>query len=63
VRNFLHSLAAVLVGNAVYFLLAPHFPRSIQHAWARIDVGLLVDFAFCVVALLVIKKTMGPKTS
>lgn len=61
VRNFLQSLAAVLVGNAVYFLVAPHLPVAVQHAWSRIDPGLIVDFGFCAVALVVIKKTMGEK--
>ncbi len=59
VRNFLHSLAAVLAGNAAYFLLAPHLPAIARHAPAHIDFGLIVDFAFCVVALVIIKRTMG----
>jgi hypothetical protein len=53
--NFLHALAAVLVGNALYFLLMPRFPPVARHAPQRLDLGLLVDFCICLVILGVIK--------
>ena len=54
-RNFLHALAAVLGGNAVYFLLLPHLPPSVQHMPDRIDLGLILDFLFCLILLGLIK--------
>jgi hypothetical protein len=55
VTNFLHALAAVLAGNAVYFLLLPHLPTAIRHVTLHVDLGLIVDFWFCLVALGIIK--------
>ena len=53
--NFLQALVAVLAGNAAYFLLMPHLPASARHAAFHIDLGLAIDFWFCLVALGVIK--------
>ena len=55
VSNFLHALAAVLAGNAVYFLLMPHLPPGARHVTFRIDLGLVVDFWFCLVIFGAIK--------
>ncbi len=46
-KNFLDALAAVLAGNAIYFLLMPHLPAIARHRLFREDWGLLVDFAIC----------------
>ena len=50
-RNFFISLAAVVLGNAIYFLIMPHLPVAAQHRSYRImpDLGLLVDFWICLV--------------
>lgn len=50
-RNFLISLAAVVLGNLVYFLIMPHLPPAAQHRSYRLlpDLGLLVDFWICLV--------------
>ncbi len=48
-RNFLKSLAAVLLGNAIYFLLMPKLPLRAQHQYNRLDLGLIIDFWICVV--------------
>lgn len=40
-------LAAVVLGNALYFSLAPHLPPAARHEPLRIDLGVLVDFWFC----------------
>ena len=53
--NFLHALAAVLAGNAAYFLLEKHLPVAAQHIRFRTDLGTLVDFCFCLVAFGIIK--------
>jgi len=50
-RNFAESLLAVLSGNLAYFLLLPHLPESVRHSPQSLDLGLMVDFALCVVAL------------
>lgn len=48
--NFLKSLVAVVVGNAIYFLLLmPLLPAAGRHGIARIDLGLAIDFWVCLV--------------
>ncbi len=49
-RNFWKSLAAVLLGNAVYFSVMSQLPPAARHVPNRIDLGLVVDFWFCLVA-------------
>jgi len=55
VSNFLHALAAVLGGNALYFLLEKHLPAQARHALFRADLGMVVDFCICLVLFLIIK--------
>ncbi|MGA9528281.1 MAG: hypothetical protein WBS24_09210 [Terriglobales bacterium] len=57
VRNFLDALAAVLAGNAVYFLLMPHLPRAMRHSLFREDWGLIIDFAVCTIIFIAVKIT------
>jgi hypothetical protein len=47
--NLIQAFFAIILGNVVYFLLAPafHLPR---HRPYQADWGLAVDFWFCVVA-------------
>lgn len=52
--NLLQSFIAVVLGNTVYFLLMPHLPAAARHT-AKWDLGVLVDFWFCLVFLGVIK--------
>jgi ABC-type uncharacterized transport system permease subunit len=48
--NFLKSLVAVVVGNAIYFLvIMPLLPPAGRHGIARIDLGLVIDFWVCLV--------------
>jgi hypothetical protein len=47
--NFIQALAAVVLGNVAYFLLAPSLPLP-RHRPFQMDMGLFVDFWFCVVA-------------
>jgi hypothetical protein len=54
-KNFLDALAAVLAGNAIYYLLMPHLPRGARHALFTEDWGLLVDFAICTVIFAAVK--------
>ncbi len=55
VSNFVHALIAVLAGNAVYFLVMPYLPLAARHVAPRLDLGLVVDFWFCLVALGIVK--------
>jgi energy-converting hydrogenase Eha subunit A len=48
--NFLQALLAILLGNVVYFALAPSLPPVARHRPFRPDLGTLVDFWFCLVA-------------
>jgi hypothetical protein len=61
-RNFWKSLAAVVLGNAVYFLLMPHLPSAARHAPNRLDVGLVVDFWVCLVVYGIIDLAIRHRT-
>jgi hypothetical protein len=53
--NFLHALIAVVAGNAVYFLLERYLPARAHHSPFRIDLGMVVDFWFCLVVFGIVK--------
>jgi hypothetical protein len=53
--NFLDALAAVLAGNAIYFLLMPHLPHALRHTMFKEDWGLLLDFVICTILFAAIK--------
>jgi len=46
-KNFFRSLAAVVSGNAIYFLLMPILPVSARHEPTRLDWGLVIDAWIC----------------
>jgi hypothetical protein len=48
--NFLQALLAILLGNLVYFLLAPSLPPVARHRPFQFDVGTILDFWLCLVA-------------
>ena len=48
--NFLQTLLAIILGNVVYFVLAPSLPPVARHRPSRLDLGMVVDFWFCLVA-------------
>lgn len=57
IRQAAQALAAVLLGNAVYFLLLwPRLPVSWQHQPFAFDRGLVLDFALCVGFYLLIHR-------
>jgi hypothetical protein len=47
-HTFWRSLAAVVIGNAIYFSTEQFLPPRAQHQIYRIDWGLAVDFWICV---------------
>ncbi|MGA8154345.1 MAG: hypothetical protein WB952_25600 [Terriglobales bacterium] len=53
--NFLHALAAVLGGNAIYFLSEKYLPPPAHHMLFKVDLGMVVDFCICLVFFLIIK--------
>jgi hypothetical protein len=54
-NNFVDALAAVLAGNAIYYLLMPHLPAVARHSLFKEDWGLLLDFAICTVIFAGVK--------
>jgi hypothetical protein len=48
--NLVQALLAVVLGNVVYFLMVPSLPLAARHQPFRLDLGMVVDFWFCVVA-------------
>ena len=48
--NFLQALVAIILGNVLYFVLAPSLPSVAQHRRFQFDLGMLLDFWFCLVA-------------
>lgn len=57
--NFVQSLAAVLAGNAAYFLLMPYLPQAARHIPFQTDMGFLLDAGFCLAFLGVIRAVAG----
>ena len=56
--NFQRSLAAVIVGNLIYFALFPVLPPALRHGITRFgigkfDWGLLIDFGICTLLYIV----------
>jgi hypothetical protein len=50
-ENFWRSLAAVLIGNGLYFACSGYLPPAARHNTAGFDLGLVVDFWFCLVVM------------
>ena len=48
--NLVQALVAIVLGNVVYFLLLPSLPQAAHHRPFQIDLGMVVDFWFCLVA-------------
>jgi hypothetical protein len=47
-KRWIKYLIAIVLGNAIYFVFAPHLPPAAQHRPYRADIGLFVDLWFCV---------------
>lgn len=48
--NFLQALLAIILGNVVYFALEGSLPAVARHHPFKVDLGMVVDFWFCLVA-------------
>jgi hypothetical protein len=53
--SFWQSLAAVLVGNAIYYGIYRYLPTRGQHQLYRIDWGLAIDFWICVICYFLLR--------
>jgi hypothetical protein len=49
IANLSQALAATVLGNVVYFMLEPSLPLLARHRPLHVDVGMAVDFWFCLV--------------
>jgi len=52
-RNWLRALAAVLLGNAIYFVALPWLPGALHHVPFHADAGLLLNALLCLLFFLV----------
>ncbi len=60
--TFQRSLAAVLLGNVIYFvLLTPVLPPVARHGYNRIDLGLVIDFIICSALYILFGKLLPEK--
>jgi hypothetical protein len=48
--NLVQALVAIVLGNVVYFLLLPSLPQAARHRPFQLDLGMVLDFWFCLVA-------------
>ena len=48
--NFLQALLAIILGNVAYFALVPSLPPVARHHPFHFDLGIILDFSFCLVA-------------
>ena len=48
--NLVQALLAVVLGNVVYFLMSQSLPLAARHQPFRMDLGMVLDFWFCLVA-------------
>jgi hypothetical protein len=49
-NNILQALLAIILGNVVYFVLLPSLPPVARHRPFHPDLGIVLDFCFCLVA-------------
>jgi hypothetical protein len=43
-------MVAIVLGNVVYFLMLPSLPAAARHRPFQLDLGMVIDFWFCLVA-------------
>lgn len=53
--NLAQALVAIIFGNVVYFLLLPSLPPLAQHRPFHLDLGMVLDFCFCLVVYSLIR--------
>ena len=53
--NFLQALLAIILGNVVYFALIRSLPPVARHRPLHVDLGIILDFWFCLVVYGIIR--------
>jgi hypothetical protein len=53
--NFLQALLAIILGNIAYFVLYPSLPPVARHHPFHFDLGIVLDFTFCLLTYGVIR--------
>ncbi len=53
--NFLQALLAIILGNLVYFALYPSMPALARHRPLHLDLGMVLDFWFCLAVYVLIR--------
>ncbi len=54
--NLAQALLAIILGNLVYFLLLPSLPPIARHHPFKVDLGTLLDFGFCLIIYVAIRR-------
>jgi len=61
-RAWLDYLLAIILGNAIYFLvIEPVLPEPLRHQPFRLDWGLALDFLVCVAVYALVRLVRKPK--
>ena len=50
VWTWIKYLVSIVLGQALYFALAPHLPLAARHQAFKFDLGTVIDFWFCLFA-------------
>jgi H+/gluconate symporter-like permease len=45
--SWIKYLAAIVLGQVLYFAVSPHLPPAARHQPFQFDLGTVVDFWFC----------------
>jgi hypothetical protein len=53
--NLGRSLLAILAGNLIYYSVERYLPEAAQHQIYHIDLGLALDFGFCLACYGLVK--------
>jgi len=66
--SWIKYLVAIVLGQALYFALAPYLPPAARHQSFQFDLGTVIDFWFCLfvyglieLAIFLGKRAVTPK--
>jgi len=66
--SWIKYLVAIVLGQALYFALAPYLPPAARHQSFKFDLGTVIDFWFCLfvyglieLAIFLRKRAVTPK--
>ena len=58
IYSWMKMLLAILLGNLIYFLIAPYLPDAFGHEMFQTDAGLALDFGICVSVYLIVRRLL-----